>query len=64
MISFYLNQLAINELSLRECGGLKMTKSKAIWISRFGDSFEIATSFCGFTTDDDQVTLPGLSEHC
>ena len=40
-----------------------MTKSKAICISRFGDSFEIATSFCDFATDDGQVIFPGLSKH-
>ena len=40
-----------------------MTKSKAICISIFGDSFEIATSFCDFATDDCQVIFPGLSKH-
>ena len=37
-----------------------MTKLKAICISRFGDSVEIATSFCGFATDDDQVVFIGI----
>ena len=40
-----------------------MTKLTAICISRFGDSVEIATSFCGFVTDDDQVIFLGLSKH-
>lgn len=61
----FLFKSACNKWTIikRECGGLKMTKLTAICISRFGDSVEIATSFCGFVTDDDQVIFLGLSKH-
>lgn len=32
-------------------------------MSRFGDSFEIATSFYGLEADDGRVVFPGLNKH-
>lgn len=32
-------------------------------MSRFGDSFEIATSFYGLEADDGRVIFPGLNKH-